>query len=295
LVYPAVSYQRNASRPYSNPMEKLEGALNLLLDGQHTVEILMEHLLTGRMDQYPLIVVPECDYLEPKFIEELKKYVYSGGHLLVIGTETVKLFKNELGIKSLKTLNETATFIAVGNKIGAIRSSIDSVEVNPGISVISTFYNGSDFRIKGNMIASSVNKGGKGSVAGIYFNAGSDYGKYKSPVLRDYVSSLIDDLFPDQLVKVTGSHFVHVTVNELNSKIYVNLVNIAGEHTNQKAIGYDEIPSLRDLKISINTKQKPSKILLQPEGRELEIEYQNGLSKVVVPELRIHSILELIF
>jgi hypothetical protein len=295
LVYPAVSYQRNASRPYSNPMEKLEGALNLLLDGQHTVEILMEHLLTGRMDQYPLIVVPECDYLEPKFIEELKKYVYSGGHLLVIGTETVKLFKNELGIKSLKTLNETATFIAVGNKIGAIRSSIDSVEVNPGISVISTFYNGSDFRIKGNMIASSVNKGGIGSVAGIYFNAGSDYGKYKSPVLRDYVSSLIDDLFPDQLVKVTGSHFVHVTVNELNSKIYVNLVNIAGEHTNQKAIGYDEIPSLRDLKISINTKQKPSKILLQPEGRELEIEYQNGLSKVVVPELRIHSILELIF
>jgi hypothetical protein len=294
LLYPAVSYQRNASRPYSNPLGNLEGALNLILDGQHTVEILMEHHLTGRMDQYPLIVVPECDYLEPQFIEELKKYVSSGGHLLAIGTETAKLFKNELGIKSLKTLNETATFIAVGNKIGAIRSSLDSVEVNPGINVLSTFYNGSDFRLKGDMIASSTNKVGKGNVAGIYFNAGSEYGEYKSPVLRDYVSTIIDDLFPDQLVKVSGSHFVHVTVNKLNSKMYVNLVNIAGEHTNQKAIGYDEIPSLKDITINVRTIQKPSKIVLQPEGLELKTDYQNGVSTVTVPELKIHSILEVI-
>jgi len=76
--------------------------------------------------------------------------------------------------------------------------------------------------------------------------------------------------------------------------MYVNLINVAGEHTNQNAIGYDEIPSLRDFKVSIDTKKKPSKIILQPEGRELEIDYQNGLSKVVVPELMIHSILEVI-
>jgi hypothetical protein len=294
LLYPAVSYQRNASRPFSNPSDKLEGTLNLLLDGQHSVEILMEHHLTGRMNQYPLIVIPECDNLEPQFIEELKKYVSDGGHLLALGTETAKLFKNELGIKTLKTLNETATFIADGNKIGAISSSLDSVEVNPGINVLSTFYNGSDFRSKSNMIASSLNKVGKGSVAGIYFNAGTEYGKYKSPVLRDYVSRLIDELFPDQMVKVSGSHLVHVTVNKLNNTMYVNLVNIAGEHTNQKAIGYDEIPLLKDLTISITSVQKPGKIVLQPGGRELKVDFKNGISTVMIPELKIHSILEIL-
>jgi hypothetical protein len=76
--------------------------------------------------------------------------------------------------------------------------------------------------------------------------------------------------------------------------MYVNLVNIAGEHTNQKAIGYDEIPSLKDLTVSINTVQKPAKIILQPERRELKIDFQNGVSKVVVPELMIHSIVEVI-
>lgn len=294
LLYPTVSYQRSASRPYSNPLGKLEGALNLVLDGQHTVEILMEHHLTGKMDQYPLIIIPECDYLEPSFIEELKKYVSSGGHLLIMGTETTKLFKNELGIKSLKTLNETETFFATGNKIGAIRSALDSVEINPGVKVLSTYYNGSDFRSKGNMIASSLNNVGKGTVAGVYFNAGSDYLEYKSPVLRDYISSLINDLFPDPLVRVAGSHLVHVTLNKLNNKMYVNLVNIAGEHTNQNAIGYDEIPALKDLTISIKTDKKPARLLLQPEGIELIVDFQKGVSTVVVPELKIHSILEVI-
>jgi hypothetical protein len=294
LLYPTISYQRNASRPYSNPLGKLEGALNLVLDGQHTVEILMEHHLTGRMDKYPLIIIPECDYLDPSFIEELKKYVSSGGQLLIMGTETAKLFKNELGIKSLKTLNETETFFAAGNKIGAIRSSLDSVEVNPGVNILSTFYKGSDFRYKGNMIASSVNSIGKGKITGVYFNAGSEYLDYKSPVLRDYISSSINDLFPEQLVKVSGSHLLHVTVNKLNGRMYVNLINIAGEHTNQKAIGYDEIPSLKELTISINTVQKPAKIVLQPEGREMKVDFQNGVSKVLVSELNIHSILEVI-
>jgi len=294
LLYPTISYQRNASRPYSNPLGKLEGALNMVLDGQHTVEILMEHHLTGRMDKYPLIIIPECDYLEPSFIEELKQYVSSGGQLLIIGTETAKLFKNELGIKSLKTLNETETFIAAGNKIGAIRSSLDSVEVSPGVNIRSTFYKGSDFRYKGNMIASSVNSVGKGKVTGVYFNAGSEYLEYKSPVLRDYISSIINDLFPQPLVNVSGSHLVHVTVNKLNGRTYVNLVNISGEHTNQNAIGYDEIPSLKDLTVSISTVQRPAKIMLQPEGLELKVDFQNGVSKVVVPELFIHSILEVI-
>lgn len=294
LVYPTVSYQRNALRPYSNPLGKLEGALNLVLDGQHPVEILMEHHLTGKMGQYPLIIIPECDYLDQAFIDELKLFVSSGGHLLVIGTETVKLFKNELGISSLKNLDETETFFAEGSKIGAIRSSLDSVELNPGVKILTTFYNGSDFRLKSRMIASSINNYGKGVVAGVYFNAGTAYNDYKSPVLRDYICGLINDLFPNQMVRVSGSHLVHVTVNKLNTKMYVNLVNIAGEHTNPKAIGYDEIPSLKDLTIGVTTVHKPAKIVLQPEGQDLKIDFQDGVSTVIVPEIKIHSILEII-
>jgi hypothetical protein len=294
LLYPSVSYQKNATRPYSNPLEKLEGALNLILDNQHPVEILMEHTLTGKMTQYPLIIIPECDYLEPAFIEELRSYVKDGGNLLIVGVETAKMFQKELGIESLKMINETQAFITASNKIGAIRSPLDSVVLNPDSKAVSAFYEGSDFRLKGKMIASSSNIFGKGKIAAVYFNAGSDYKEYKSPVLRDFINSTINELFPDQLVKVSGTHLVHVTLNRLKDRTYVNLINIAGEHTNQNAIGYDEIPSIKDINVSIKTAQKPARIILQPGGKELVVDFQNGVSKVVVPELVIHSILEVI-
>ena len=74
----------------------------------------------------------------------------------------------------------------------------------------------------------------------------------------------------------------------------VDLLNVAGEHANPKAIGFDEIPALQNLTVQVKTLQKPSKIILQPEGRVLDIDFQNGISKVVVPELSIYSILEIV-
>ena len=294
LLYPTASYQKKASRPYSSGTGMLQGALNLVLDGQHSVEILMEHNLQGSMNKYPLIIIPECDYLEASFKAELIKYVTEGGNLLIIGNETAKLFEKELAISSLVKAEEGQAFIATSDKIGAIRSSLALVELLPDAKIISNFYNSSDFKDKGKKIASSAHRVGKGSITGVYFNAGSCYLEYKSPVLRDFIDNRITELFSNSLVKVSGSHLVHVAVNRLNGKLFVNLINVAGEHTNQSAIGYDEIPSLKNLEVRINTAKKPAKIVVQPEGTELSVEFNNGISKVVLPELKIHSILEVI-
>lgn len=293
LLFPTAAYQREASRPYSNAPDKLQGALNLILDGQYSVEILMEYNLEDKMNQYPLIIIPECDYVEASFLEKLRNYVENGGNLLIIGVETIKLFEKELDIRTMAEVVDFPTFIVESDKIGAIRSTIAKVGLMPDAKVTSYFYDGSDFRSRGENIAASENKFGKGKVAGIYFNAGSAYYEYKSPVLRDFISNRIEELFPTPLVKVSGSHLVHVTTNQLNGKIYVNLINVAGEHANPKAVGYDEIPTLKNLTVSIDTKKKLAAIFLQPEGIKLDIDFQNGISRVVVPELPIHSILEI--
>jgi len=293
LLYPNQSYQRKAPRPYSNSTNMLQGALNLILDGQYPAEILMEHKLKD-MAKYPLIVIPECDNLDSALIEEFRSYVKEGGNLLVLGVETLKLFEKELGIDSIKDAGEKTTFIAASGKLGGISSRLVSVKLNQVAQATATFYNSSDFRDKGNEIASSVNKVGKGTIAGVYFNAGTAYITYKSPVLRDFIDNIISGLFKDQLVKVSGSNLVHVAVNNLNNKMYVNLINTAGEHTNTNAIGYDEIPPLNNLMIQIRTGKKPTGIKLQPEGRSLKFQFMEGVSKVIVPELTVHSILEII-
>ncbi len=294
LLYPSQSYQRSSPVPYSRSLGMLQGTLYALLDGQQTVEIIMEHNLIGNMDHYPVIVVPECDYLEPAFLDSLRMYVKNGGNLLVIGAETAEMFKPELGIVSAVKSSRSEAFIAAHGKIGSVRSDLLQVKLTQNCKTLSVFYKGSDFNYPDTNTASSLNQSGKGKVAGIYFNAGTAYTEYKTPVIRDLLSETLQELTTDRLVNVTGSHLVHVSVNRLNGRLYVNLINVAGEHTNQSALGYDVVPPLKDIAVSIRSTAKPVGIILQPEGRNLPFSYTNGRSTVLVPELPIHSVLEVI-
>lgn len=290
LLFPTLSYRQSLNSPFSGAPEKLQATLYSLLDNQLPVEILMEHHLKGKTSQYPLIVIPECQSIEPDLLAELKSYVQNGGNLLIIGTETAELFKDELGIESIMPIEEKPIFLSAARRLGAVRSPLADVKLAADVQVLSHFYDVCDYRNESPIVASSMRKVGKGQLAAIYFNAGSSYAQSKTFVIRDFIKETIDKLSPEKQVEVTGSHLVHVALNKLNSKTYINLINVAGEHTNQNAVGYDQVPALSNLLVSIQG--KVSKVVLQPEGKELNTTFVNGKTVVVVPQVEIHSILE---
>jgi hypothetical protein len=293
LLYPTKSYMNHSSTAYSFPTDKLQATLYALLDNQLPVEILMEHHLTGKMNQYPMIVIPECDFIETSLLQELNDYLQNGGKLLIIGAETAGLFSKELGIKSAKTTEEKTQYISAASRLGCVSSKILEVELGSDSKFISNFYESNDYRDKGKTIASSMRQIGKGKIAAIYFNAGTAYSQYKTPVIRDFIAETIAQLSPEKMVEVTGSQLVHLTVNKLKGKTMINLINVAGEHTNQAAIAYDQVPTLTDLSVSVKTPAKPVKIVMQPEGKELKFTYAGGKSTLLIPTLEIHSVLEI--
>lgn len=294
LLFPTLSYRQKSFSVFSGPPEKLSATLYALLDNQLPVEVLMEHHLKGNTSKYPLIVIPECYYIEASLLDELRTYLQNGGQLLVIGTETSAIFSSELGIQSTNTSEEKVTYISASNRLGAIRSTLPEVKLRADSKAISNFYNSGDYLNQSKTIASSVRPVGKGKIAAIYFNAGSSYAQSKTFVVRDFIAETIAQLSFEKQIEVSGSHLVHVAFNQLKGKIYLNLINVAGEHTNQTAIGYDEVPALTDLTVSIKTTSKPSGIILQPENKKLEFTYSNGKSTVLIPKLEIHSILEIL-
>lgn len=294
LLYPSAWYQKNAARPYSYGTPELEGMLNVLLDGQFSVEILMEHSLEGKMDSYPLIVVPECGFLNPDILYQLKTYVEKGGNLLLTGTELIPAFTEELGLNKLELRPEELIFFETGGALACTRSATGVPVPAASLKPLSYFYNSSDFRDKSPRIAASVNAYGKGRVAGIYFNAGSAYREYKTPMIRDFVGSVVKELFPVPTVTLSGSRLIHLSLNSKNGNMYVNLVNIAGEHTNPAAIAYDEIPPLRDIKVSLHLPRKPSSITLQPGAIPVKYSYEEGLAVFTLPEIRIHTVVEIV-
>ncbi|HAQ17949.1 MAG TPA: hypothetical protein DCR40_01795 [Prolixibacteraceae bacterium] len=294
LLYPTKSYLKNSSSAYSFPTDNLQATLYALLDNQLSVEVMMEHNLSGKMSRYPVIVIPECDYIDPALLIELHEYAQNGGNLLIIGAETSGIFARELGIQSANTTDEKTWFISAANRLGGVSSKIRSVELGSDSKVISSFYNSNDYRDQSKTVASSIRQVGKGKIAAIYFNAGTAYSQYKTPIIRDFIAETLARLSPEKMIEVTGSHLVHVAVNKLKGKIMINLINVAGEHTNQAAIAYDEIPPITDLTVTIKSAAKPAKIILQPEGKEMQFSWSNGKSSVLIPKLGIHSILEIV-
>lgn len=86
--------------PFSRDTSPYKSTLVALLGAQYSVELLGEHRLTGRMKEYPLIVIPDWNYLEPEFKDELVAYVKNGGHLLLAGPGPAKLFQAEPGAQN---------------------------------------------------------------------------------------------------------------------------------------------------------------------------------------------------
>ena len=70
-----------------------------MLQSQYSVQILSEHHLKGSMSEWPVIVVPGWEYLEPDFRDELASYAKSDGSLMLIEPGPAKLFEAELGAK----------------------------------------------------------------------------------------------------------------------------------------------------------------------------------------------------
>ncbi len=103
LLYSTAGHYRGSSRLFhwagSNGVTVLRKALTQILQNQYGVQILSEHQLTGKMSQWPVIIVPGWEYLEPEFRDQLAAYAKTGGSLLLIGPCPAKLFETELRTK----------------------------------------------------------------------------------------------------------------------------------------------------------------------------------------------------
>lgn len=124
LLFSTEAYQREAPGLFTRYTgnNRLRGVLQCLLEGQNSVDIVSEEMLGHNMKRFPLIVIPEWQYLSPVFRDDLLSYVNEGGSLLLIGKQTTDLFSEKLPASVSK---ETTSVTTVGKgKIGMIRKGV---------------------------------------------------------------------------------------------------------------------------------------------------------------------------
>ena len=293
LLFSVAGWKESVDVVYQSvKMEKMQGILNTLLDGQHAVEVIMTHHMLKRLNEFPVVVIPEWQVIEPELETALRTYVHEGGKLLIVGATATARFDDLLGVKQLKGAALKRTFLNVNDRFIELNTDARSVESLPGTTVLSKVFS-MDNLVSPSEVSTTIRDYGKGKIAGIYVALGESYLNNTSPVIRDLVSDIITRLLPNPIVSVEGSHKVNIVPTTKNGKMLIQLINTSGDHSNGDVKGIDEIPPLYDLKVSVLTKSKPTIVLLQPGGTVLKYKYAKGRAEIIVPKLLIHNILEI--
>jgi hypothetical protein len=260
------------------------------LDSQYSVEVLIEHQLSGRMAEYPLIVIPEWDYLKPGFKKELLDYVQKGGKLLLVGPKAAAMFKKPLRIRLLGKPLERKQWLEHDGWLCGVKSISQRVRLAEDVKCIGKLYTEND--TKGPFEhAATITNYGKGVIAAIYINLGERYCCAQTTVVRDFLRTLVHRLFPRPIVEVTGSRCVDVVANRKDGKLLINLINTGGPHADPSIYTFDEVPSIGPLHVSIRTRPRPSKVLRAPSGRKLKFTYNAGKVRLTLPKLKLHDII----
>ena len=286
LLLSTAGHYHKINGVFSRDNVEANGVLQALLESQQSVEVVGEHQLAGRLADYPLIIIPEWEHLEPQFKADLVTYAKAGGNLLLIGPKTAELFQTELGVTMLDAVKPAGPVRIVADNEFTLEKSVSQL-VRLDDQSISFGTLGSTAENPLAQPAASIKPFGKGKIAATYFSLGRAYRDHPDESLRKFLNELTRKLFPEPMVEVTGSHDVDVCVARNHGKLLVNLINTSGPHRTQSII--ESIASVGPLTVSIRQQKKPTKVTLEPAVRSLPFEFTEGKIQVTVPSVAIHE------
>jgi hypothetical protein len=275
---------------FSRDLTRIRGTLQALLEAQRSVEVLGEHRLAGRMADYPLIVVAECDSLEPPFRRELVAYAEGGGSLLLVGPSAAAMFASELGVSVAGAPRTEERYLAYGGALMAVKGPIAAVEAGSKARPFGLLHAGKDPGSP-SVPAASIAALGRGRIAAIYFPFSRAYLEARSEAARAFLDDLARQLFPEPLVEVKGSPDVDVAVQRIGGRLAVNLINTAGPHAEPRGAIQDSIPPVGPLEVTIRTKEKPRRVTVEPGGEPILFQFRDGAARLSLPRLEVHAVL----
>jgi hypothetical protein len=275
--------------PWGGEFDDLEGALHALLELRYSVDILAEHQLEPRPRDYPLVVIPDSHKLADSFRQALVSYVEGGGSLLLLGEKCARLFEPALGVAFEGPLRPVDAEIATPS--GPVNVNGVWQDVSLKTARAAGFRHPTrDTRRDGNLAASIANLG-KGKIAAVYGPLANIYFRGHHPWLREYIGTLVKELFPDPAVTVDGPAYIDVSLRKTrDGKLSLHLLNRTNLPLPDRYDFTDFIPPIGPLKISLKCAARPRKVTLVPEGTALEWTWKDGRLETTVPRLDIHGV-----
>lgn len=266
------------------------GAINGILNNGRSAEFILTHQATNLKD-YAVLVLPDTELLEQDLKEKLTEYVKNGGTLFLAGSHSIKNFKEELSLKTIKdgcgTINNSYSIETIDG-VADIHGSYVEVEtenIQPLCYVTKGEYTKRPEKI---VCLFGKNYGGGRFVAGtfdVFFN----YEKSRNSILRKLIDNAITS--ENGKVKIEGTKYVETVLTEKDGLRMLNLINISGEHRDLAVGNFDEILPIYSIKVQFVCPYKPKKLKAYPENNEISFDYIDGRVCFTLDKLEIHTVI----
>ncbi|MBL7699271.1 MAG: alpha-L-fucosidase [Chitinophagaceae bacterium] len=297
LLYSGYAWRRipSSSLYLNSSGTPMKGVLNMIADSRLPVDILMDHHLEGRMEKYPLLVIPEWNHIDPQIRTRLLEYVKNGGNLLVIGASGVQDFKKELGVEFHEPLiKNNVIYAGLNGRIVMMKTDYQSFEPTAGSLNIGTRLSSDDWRFTTKDHLASIHQLGKGKIAGIFIDMGAYYTRYQNALSLELLQNVISSMVPAFISTIKSAEgSLHQAVTRKSGNLYIHLINTNGPHNNPNVLVYEDVLPVKNVTLEINLPVKPTTIRLQPGNQKVPFVYKDGKASVTLPEVPIYSILEI--
>jgi len=297
LLHSQSHYYANTNQaPYGGANEgataPLQGALQALLENHYHVDVMNEDELRRRLNEYNLLVVAEQTSLPPRLVSDIVQYVRAGGRLLVTGAETVRLFRDVLGLSFEGEASERTFCLPADGEAVTVRGNWQVIRCESARELLPLMKSEEVAEAPAPVPSAAVNEIGKGiagAVPGPVFEA---YNSTHYPRLRTFVRDVLKEVAGPQQVQLEGPPCVHVAVREKEGKTIVHLVNLSTGHPlSPTNAAVEAVPEVGPLTLRVRCPHQPKTVRLVPEREGLQWQWADGRLTVRIGAVRIHSAL----
>ncbi len=274
--------------PWGDLLAPCHGMLEALLELHFSVDVLAEHQLADRLPQYPFLVIPEAEKLEPEFVDAVVKRVKDGASLLSVGAKTSRIFEEWLGVSMEGESAEQTMYLEGGDALAWVGGPWQLVQPT-GAEVIGKGYRSTDTRGEP-FCAASVTSLDKGKVAAIYGPFASIYSRAHSAIARRFLRDMLQRVFRNPLVEVAAPPCVDVSLRMKGDDLLVHLVNTANMQVAPNHVNIDYVPPSPWVALELPMKREPEEVSLEPGHMPVKTDTTGGELKILVESLPIHEV-----
>ena len=283
------------------------GANRMLLESNR-----LYNFVDGTMDfsKYKLLVLPDAEIDDDEIINKIKVFAENGGKVIATAEAPVKggkffldfgaefIGENEFAptyfVPAFSTVNGTTEYVMRCNsyRFNATDCQVEAFVQNPYFNRTREHFcsHAHTPNNPGEMFPAVAIKGNVAYIGWDIFSAYANHGHLCFKEIFAYVlNKLMGDSFTID-VKIPDKAVVTYTRQEEEKR---NILHLLFAHTTLRGesteVIEDTVP-LYNVSCSVKKENKPSGVVLQPQGEEISFEYENGNVKFTVPEVDIHQL-----